>query len=95
MSDPLLAAFDSFYAVLESTLTPGDVTGSCFSVGIISDRDMQEVQAAGPTYEKAGILLRAVRRSMIANTYTLDTFLDILSKEGTYYSLVVRICKLV
>ena len=95
MGDPLLDAFDSFYDVLESSLTPGDVTGSCFSEGIISNKDMQEVQAAGATYEKAGILLRAIRRSMITNPDTLDTFLRILSKEKKYCSLVKQICKFV
>ena len=92
MSD--LKAFDSLFADLESSLTPGDVTGSCFAEGIISHTDMQDVQAAGPTYEKARILLRAIRRSMVANPSSFDTFLSILSKEGSYRSLVERLCEL-
>ena len=89
MSD--LKAFDSLFADLESSLTPGDVTGSCFAEGIISHTDMQDVQAAGPTYEMARILLRAIRRSMVANP---SSFVSILSKEGSYRSLVERLCEL-
>ena len=89
-----LKAFDSLFADLESSLTPGDVTGSCFAEGIISHTDMQDVQAAGPTYEKARILLRAIRRSMVANPSSFNTFLSILSKEGSYRSLVERLCEL-
>ena len=89
-----LKAFDSLYDHLKISLTTDDVIGSCFACHIITNSEREAVQAAGTAGHKAAVLLDAVRRSIIIDPSSFETFLNILSSEAKYNSLVRQIRKL-
>ena len=88
-----LKAFVSLYDHLQSILTPEDVAGGCFSNDIISSVELEEVQAAGARHNKMAALLGAVQRAIKLDKAAFYTFLEVLSKEAKYTSLVAQLRK--
>ena len=88
-----LKAFVGLYDLLQSTLTPEDVAGECFAKNIISSVEREEVQAAGARHNKMAALLGAVQRAIQLDQAAYYTFLNVLSKEAKYTSLVAQLRK--
>lgn len=92
MSDEL-TTFVSLYDLLQSTLTPEDVAGGCFVESIITSVDLEEVQAAGSRNKRMAVLFDAIQRAIESDRAAFYTFLDVLSREAKYTTLVVHLRK--
>ena len=65
----------------------------CFANEIISNGELEELQADGARNKKVAALLGAVQRAITLNQEAFYTFVDVLSKEAKYTALVAQLRK--
>ena len=79
---PHEAAFMAQFEYMVDSIDAGSLAPTCFTAGLINDRQREEYFRESISYKKAELLLGHVQRSIRGDETKFDTFVAILRRTG-------------